>query len=53
MKIHEHFALRCFAADFMVEVDQQLIVPLHEIDFDSLDAPLRILIESGDQLVVD
>ena len=53
VKINQHLAFRSFAADFMVEVDQQLIVALHEIDFDTLDAPLGVLLESGDQLIVE
>src|SRR5467141_4733061 len=53
VKIDEHFTFGGFAANFMVEVDQQLIVALHEVDFDSLDAPLSILIESRDQLIVE
>jgi hypothetical protein len=45
-------SLRGFVAQFVVEVDQQLVIPLHEIHFDPLDAPFLELIGGGDKLIV-
>jgi hypothetical protein len=48
----QHFALGRFSTDFMVVVDQNLIAALHEINFDSLDTPFLILIQRGNQLII-
>src|SRR5207253_5191879 len=53
VKIDEHLALRGFAAHLIVEIDQLLVVALHEIDLDSFDSPLRVLIERWNQLIVE
>jgi len=53
VKIDQHFALRGFEADPAIEVHHHLVAALHEVDFNPLDAPLRILIESGNQLIVE
>ena len=46
MEVNQHLALRGFSAHFIVVVDQQLIVPLHKIDFEPLDTPLLVLVEA-------
>src|ERR1700730_2398004 len=53
MKINQHFALSGLAAHLVVEVDQLLIIPLHEVNFDALDPPLLELIESGVKLIIE
>ena len=39
VKIDQHVALGRFAAGLVIEVDQLLVVALHEINLDALDAP--------------
>ena len=52
VEIHQHLAFCGFAADFVIVIDQELIVALHEINLDAFDTPLFVLIESGDKLIV-
>src|SRR5262249_311618 len=51
VEVHKHFAFGAFGTQLMIEIHQQLVVALHEVNFDSLDSPLGVLIEGGPHLV--
>ena len=46
VEIDKHVALGRFHADLVIVIDQQLVVALHKVNFDSLNSPLRVEIES-------
>ena len=53
VKIDQHFALGGLAARLVIEVDQLLIVALHEINLDALDPPLLKLVERLIKFIVE
>src|SRR5215471_16110939 len=52
MKIDQQLSISRLAAQSVVEIDHELIVPLHEIDLDASDSPLLELIERRLELVI-
>src|SRR5215471_12848547 len=52
MKIDQQLSISRLAAQSVVEIDHELIVPLHEIDLDAFDSPLLELVERRLELVV-
>src|SRR5215467_7304000 len=52
MKIDQQLSISRLAAQSVVEIDHELIVPLHEIDLDAFDSPLLELIERRLELVI-
>src|SRR6185503_7099702 len=53
VEVDQHFALRSLTAGPEIKIDQLLIVALHEVNFDSLDAPFLELVKRLVKLVVE
>src|SRR5215831_20656211 len=52
MKIDQQLSISRLAAQSVVKIDHELVVPLHEIDLDAFDSPLLELVERRLELVI-